>query len=370
MIMVVEDQIPFLRGIPEKFASVSYLSIQDFNRENIRDADVLVVRTPNKCTRGLLSGTSVKYIASTTSGFDHIDVEYCREAGIRWVNCPGCNAVSVGQYVLASLIELSRKEDFFLKEKVLGIIGVGNVGRQVERICKAYGMRCLLYDPPRVEKEGPGGFSGLQQITEECDIISFHVPLIKEGDYSTYHFAGDFFFRSLKKRPYIINAARGSIIDTGAIINAKKKGMIRGMIIDCWENEPAISTGLLSQALIATPHIAGFSADGKANGSRMCLEAIALQYNIKIDVQKYFTGPEPPENPVIDLNEFSGKRIENAILKTFSPLEEDKRLRECPDQFEYLRTHYNNPREFSAYMASHASADEAIILSEMGFRII
>ena len=368
MKIIADDKIPFLRGIPEIFAKIKYVSTQDFTHENIKDADVLLIRTPNKCTREILTGTNVKFIASTTIGFDHIDIEYCKEAGIKWVNCPGCNAVSVSQYMLAVLIELSHKKSFSLQDKTFGIIGVGNVGRQIERIYQAYGLKYLKCDPPRAAIEGETDFADLKTIAEQCDIISFHVPLEKKGKYPTYYLANDRFFQSLKRKPYFINVSRGAVHDTQALIKAKKDDLIDEIIIDCWENEPNISIELLNETLIATPHIAGFSADGKANGTRMCLEAIAKEYGISFQNLDTFTQPPLPLHPIIDLNSFANNRIENTVLTTFSPLKEDKRLREFPDKFEYLRTHYNNPREFHAYKVINFSTAEKIILEQLGFQ--
>lgn len=369
MKIVADNKIPFLKGIPEKFADITYLPTKDFTHENIKDADVLIIRTPNKCTRELLEGSKVRFIASTTIGYDHIDIDYCREANIKWVNSPGCNAVSVGQYMLSSLIELSRKKGFSLREKTLGIIGVGNVGKQVESVCKAYGINYLLCDPPRALVEGKDHFVEMDMIVRQCDIITFHVPLTKSGDHATYHLADQAFFNSLKKKPYLINAARGSVHDTKALIDAKNTGLIEEMVIDCWENEPEISSDLLNECCIATPHIAGFSADGKANGTRMCLEAIAREYNIQIKDLDLLTTPQPPADPVIDLNLFKYNRVENAILKTFSPLPEDKRLRDSPEKFEYLRTNYDNPREFHAYTIINSKPEESGILSDLGFKV-
>ena len=369
MKIIADDKIPFLRGILEPFAEMKYVSTKDFTHENIKDAEILLIRTPNKCTKELLEGTSVKYIASTTIGFDHIDIDYCREKGIKWTNCPGCNAISVSQYIIGTLIELSRKKKFSLHDKIFGIIGVGNVGKQVERVYKAYGLKYLKCDPPRAARENSNEFVELRTIAEKCDVISFHVPLEKNGQYPTYHMANEEFFLKLKKKPYFINAARGSVNDTKDLLNAKKLGLIEELIIDCWENEPDISIELLNKSIIATPHIAGFSADGKANGTRMCIEAIAKEYNLEIKNPEILIQPPLPPDSIIDLNRFSNRRIENAILTTFSPLKEDEKLREFPDKFEDLRTRYENPREFSAYTIINATEEEKNLLENLGFMV-
>ncbi len=370
MKLTADDKIPFLRGIPERFADVQYLSVKEFTHENIKDSDVLMIRTPNKCTRELLQNTNIKFIASTTIGFDHIDIDYCREAGIRWTNSPGCNAASVGQYMLSALIELSHIKHFPLQDKVFGIVGVGNVGKQVEHIYQSLGFTYLKCDPPRAENEKNSDFIELNEIAKYCDIISFHVPLTCIGNHATFHLAGEKFFKSLRKKPYFINVSRGPVHETSALLDAKKNGFIEEIIIDCWENEPHISKELLDDAIIATPHIAGFSADGKANGTRMCLEAISKEFNIDIPDLDLLTQPEAPQNPIIDLDLFSSDRISEAVLSTFSPMKEDARLRKNPDQFEYLRTHYNHPREFPAYSILNANSEEYTILNKLGFKLL
>lgn len=367
MKIIADDKIPYLKGILEPYADITYLPVKEFTRKNIQDAEILIIRTPNKCTQELLTGSRVKYIASTTIGFDHIDTEFCAEAGIKWINCPGCNSVSVGQYMLASLIELARKEKFNLHDQTFGIVGVGNVGKEVEKIYKILGFNYLLCDPPRAVQEGPDSFKSLEEISEVCNIISFHVPFAEKNQFPTRHLANQKFFESLKKQPYFINVARGGVHDTHALIHAKKEQLIKGMIIDCWENEPRISTELLDLTTIATPHIAGFSADGKANGTRMCLEAIAKEFDIPLENALKQISPALPIHPVIDLNEFPDNRIESAVLKTFSPMCEDSKLRKFPEQFEYQRTHYDNPREFHAYTIVNTTDSERKILQKLGF---
>ena len=176
MKIIADNTIPYLRGIAEPFAEITYIAPEEFTREIIREADALIIRSIDKCTREVLEGSRVKLITTATIGFDHIDTRYCDEAGITWANAPGCNAGSVAQYVFTSLLTLSIRKGISLKGKTLGIVGVGHVGKAVEKLCKAYGMHILRNDPPREEKEGPEGFVSLQTIARESDIITFHVP--------------------------------------------------------------------------------------------------------------------------------------------------------------------------------------------------
>ena len=368
MKIVADNTVPYLKGIAEPIADVTYLTSKEFTPEQIHNADALIVRSIDKCTRELLEGSQVKLITSATIGFDHIDTQYCEEAGITWKNSPGCNAVSVAQYILAGLIILSLVRKEKLQGKTIGIIGVGHVGKEVQKLCTAFGLNVLLNDPPRAEIEGQKEFVSLDTIAEQADIITFHTPLTKTGRYATFHLAGKDFFSKLKKNPWFINASRGAVHDTEALLQAYQTGKISEMIIDCWENEPTINLELLSHTTIATPHIAGFSADGKANGTRMCLEHIESFFHLRFDKIKNVV-PPALENPIIDLDKFTENRIEQAVLKSFNPLYVDKMLRENPTKFEWYRNNYQHPREFSAYTIIHATMEEAEVLQQLGFNV-
>lgn len=366
MKIVADNTVPYLKGIAEPVAEVRYLNSNEFTPENIHDADALIVRSIDKCTRELLEGSRVKLITTATIGFDHIDIKYCDEAGIAWKNAPGCNAVSVAQYLLASLITVALRKKEPLRGKTIGIVGVGHVGKEIEKLCNAYGLKVLKNDPPRAEAEGNTEFVSLDTIAEEADIITFHTPLTKEGRFMTRHLAGEDFFSKVRRKPWFVNASRGAVHDTKALLNALKNGRISEAIIDCWENEPAIDLELLQQTAIATPHIAGFSADGKANGTRACLENIEKFFEIKIDKLGEVVPPPPPE-PVIDLALFTEHPVEQAVLKSFDPVPVDRALRETPGQFEGFRTNYRHPREFSAYCVKNASSKESRLLHALGF---
>ena len=368
MKIVADNTVPYLKGVAEPIADVTYLTSNEFTPDRIHDADALIVRSIDKCTRELLEGSRVRLITSATIGFDHIDTRYCDEVGITWKNSPGCNAVSVAQYVLAGLITTALRKGETLQGKTIGIVGVGHVGKEVEKLCTAYGMKVLRNDPPRAEAEGESGFVPLDTIAAQADIITFHTPLTKEGRFATRHLADAAFFGKLRRKPWFINASRGAVHDTQALLQARKEGKVGELIIDCWENEPRIDRELLAAAAIATPHIAGFSADGKANGTRMCLENIEAFFGVKVEKIGEVV-PPAPANPIIDLNAFTGNRIEQAILATFDPLAVDKALREEPDKFEWFRANYRHPREYRAYTIAHATPGEAALLRNLGFRI-
>ncbi len=206
MKVIVDNKIPFIKEAIGKIADeVIYVPGKDFAPALVKDADALIIRTRTQCNRELLQGSRVQFIATATIGFDHIDTEYCHEAGITWTNAPGCNSASVAQYLQSTLLLINLLKGKNLSEMTIGIVGVGNVGIKVAKMARELGMRVLLNDLPREEKEGSTNFCSLQFLAEECDVITFHVPLYKEGKYKTFHLADEAFFRSLKRSPIIIN---------------------------------------------------------------------------------------------------------------------------------------------------------------------
>ena len=323
MKVVIDHKIPYIKEAIEKIADeVVFLPGHAFTREVVKDADALIVRTRTHCTRELLEGSQVKFIATATIGYDHIDVDYCREAGITWTNCPGCNAGSVEQYVHSVLLLLEREKGLELEKSTIGIVGVGHVGSRVKRMAKSLGMRVLLNDPPRFDK-GEQGFVDLETIARECDVITFHTPLNREGTYATYHLVDEDFLFSLKRTPYIINSSRGEVVDTASLLAALSAGKVKDAIIDTWEYEPNISRELMEVALISTPHIAGYSADGKANATRMSLEALCEFFGM----EKNFS-ISPDEGP-----------------KDYDPTRDSEWLKASPEKFEWFRGNYPVRRE-------------------------
>lgn len=342
MKVIVDNKIPFIKEAIEQIADeVIYVPGKDFTPALVQDADALIIRTRTHCNRELLEGSNVKFIATATIGFDHIDTEYCHEAGITWTNAPGCNSASVAQYLHSSLILLQELKGIKLTEATIGIIGVGNVGSKVAKVAQELGMRVLLNDLPREDREGKQDFSSLQSLAGQCDVLTFHVPLYKEGKYKTFHLADNAFFQSLKHRPIIINTSRGEIIKTEALLNALETGMIADAIIDVWENEPNINLNLLDKVFLGTPHIAGYSADGKANATRMSLDALCRYFNIQASY--HITPPAPEQSQII------AATPEEAYLQMYDPRRDSNALKAHPELFEKLRGDYPLRREKEAY---------------------
>ena len=336
MKVIVDNKIPYIAGEIEKIADkVVYLPGDAFTQEEVKEADALVVRTRTHCNRDLLEGSQVKFIVTATIGFDHIDTEYCHEAGIAWTNCPGCNAGSVEQYIHSVLLLLKREKGVKLEETTLGIVGVGHVGSRVKRMAESLGMKVLLNDPPRADK-GEKGFVDLRTIASESDVITFHTPLIKEGTYRTCHLVDEDFLFSLKRNPVIINSSRGEVVDTASLLIALSAGKVKDAVIDTWEYEPVISRELMEVAFLATPHIAGYSADGKANATRMSLEALARFFGVEADFCVM-----PPEYSGIQFSDDA----EEAYLQAYNPTRDSEWLKKCPEKFEWFRGSYPLRRE-------------------------
>ncbi len=377
MKILADAHIPYLKGIAEQFGEVEYLPGNQFTKEAISDKDALIVRTVTHFGKDILEGTGVKLICSATIGFDHIDTRYCDAKGITWRTAPGCNANSVEQYVTASLLYLADKYGFSLKEKSIGIIGVGNVGSKVETACRKLGMRVLLNDPPREEREvgqKSGGmeksvFVDLETVKKEADIITLHTPLTKSGKHKTYHLADEYFFDTLDKKPFVINSCRGSVVDNTAMKKALKTGKITGTVIDCWENEPDIDRELLQMADIATPHIAGYSADGKWTATKMSLENLNEFFELDVYPIKLMQLPQP-NNPVIDLREVEpDHQLAYAVWQTYNPMMETMNLKADPDKFYWFRSNYPLRREYGAYEVKNADPGVVPILKQLGFDV-
>ena len=377
MKILADAHIPYLRGIAEQFGEVEYLPGNQFTKEAIGDKDALIVRTVTHFGKDILEGSSVKLICSATIGFDHIDTRYCDATGIAWRTAPGCNANSVEQYVTASLLYMADKYGFRLEEKSIGIIGVGNVGSKVETACRKLGMHVLLNDPPREEREvgekpgvkGKTAFVDLDTIKKEADIITLHTPLTKTGRHKTYHLADEYFFDTLDKKPFVINSCRGSVVDNPAMKKALKTEKLAGAVIDCWENEPDIDRELLQMADIATPHIAGYSADGKWTATKISLENLNEFFELYVYPIKLMQLPQP-NNPVIDLREVEPDRqLAYAVWQTYNPMMETMNLKADPDKFYWFRSNYPLRREYGAYEVKNADPGVVPILKQLGFDV-
>jgi len=366
MKIVVDCGIPFIKDLLEPYAEVVYLPGEDIRKDDVADADALLIRSNTPCTRDLLEDTKIKFIGTATTGFDHIDVDYCRVKKIHWVNAPGCNAKAVAQYVTSAILCFSKKYGFRPCDKTIGIVGVGQVGQKVERSARLLEMDVLLNDPPRSRNEGEKNFHSLDNLLSRCDILTFHPNLEKEGPDKTYHMVDTNFFSKLKKPVFLINTARGAIFDTEALKIAIKEGKVIDCALDCWENEPNVDKELLASALIATPHIAGYSSEGKANATRNIVDQMNVFFDL--GMPKFSPNLPTPEDPILKIHKNSPQKISSALLYAYDPLKDSETFKLNPEKFEEIRENYPLRREYKAFRILNAKDADSDILRAFGFQ--
>ncbi|MEI7811466.1 MAG: 4-phosphoerythronate dehydrogenase PdxB [Ignavibacteria bacterium] len=373
--IVADSKIPFLKGVLEPFADIKYPDPSMITAGAVKEADALLVRTRTNCGAPLLDGSSVKFIATATIGFDHIDQAYCIGNNIKWVSAPGCNSSSVMQYIASTLVTIAQEKKLNLRNATIGIVGVGNVGSKVAKMAKLIGMNVLLNDPPRQAKENGAGFISLDELKDKSDIITFHVPLNKSGEYTTYHMADETFFSTLNSGKAVINTSRGAVVETNALKQAISSGLVNYAALDVWEYEPDIDRELLDLVNIATPHIAGYSADGKANGTAWCIRALTEFFGLNISQDWYpseIPAPSGSRHSEFDCSAKSNDEIIfEAIKASYDVLSDDKTLRNSPETFENQRGSYPVRREFPYFEISLKKPDNFLpeTLSRLGFKL-
>ena len=371
--IISDDKIPFLRGVLEPYAEIVYLPGKQIDNEVLKKADALLVRTRTKCNESLLTGTNVKFIGTATIGYDHIDTKFCESQGITWTNSPGCNSSSVQQYIAAALLKTAFNFNFNLRDKTIGIIGVGNVGSKVDKLAGILGMNILLNDPPRSRNEGKAKFVNLGTLLAESDIVTVHVPLSFMGEDRTYHLFDENNFGEMKKGAWFFNSSRGEVTDTFSLKKALGTDKLCGAVLDVWENEPDIDIELMKKASIATPHIAGYSTDGKANGTAMIVNSLCRYFDLPVNNWYPDDIPIPPVGSLtIDAKGKSDDDIiREVILHTYDIEDDDLKLRSNPADFEKLRGDYPLRREFPAFAVKLNGGNKRILnmLEKMGFKI-
>ena len=372
--IVADEKIPFLKGVIEPYASIKYMAGKEIDSKAIADANALLIRTRTKCTGHLLKDSGVKFIGTATIGFDHIDTRYCDTNDIRWANAPGCNSSSVQQYMVAALLRISHEFRFRLKDKTLGIIGAGNVGWKVEKAASILGMNVLVNDPPRERREGEKGFARIEKVLTESDILTFHVPLTVVGEDRTFHMINEKILKKVKRGTWLINTSRGEVADSTAVKQALESGRLAGVVLDVWEHEPDIDHELMHRTFISTPHIAGYSTDGKANGTAMIVNQMAHFFNLPVKEWYPEVLPEP-SSPEIEINckgldEEDILRI--AVEHSYNISEDDLKLRFAPADFEKQRGDYPLRREFPAYTLKLKNGNKKIkgMLDKLGFKLL
>jgi erythronate-4-phosphate dehydrogenase len=358
--IVADKNIPQVKEMYSSLGELTVLDGHSIDSAAVRDADIILVRSVTVVDNKLLEGSRVRFVGTATIGTDHIDLKYLKHREIGFASAPGSNAQSVAEYVLAGLLVLGERLGFSLKEKTLGVVGVGNVGRRVVRLAKAMGMRVLLNDPP-LEREvtDPAAqvFVPLDRLLD-ADITTLHVPLTTSGIDATVHLFDEFRISRMKRGSILINSSRGKVVETRGLTKALEGGHLSAAILDVWEQEPAIDSGLLQRVMIGTPHIAGYSFDGKINGAEMIYHAVCRYFNFSpMWDRTEILHESVPRKIVIDSVEGSIDTVVRGVIRRCYDIErDDVRLREMlplseddrNHHFKKLRAEYPRRREFAA----------------------
>ena len=380
MKIVADTNIPFVKECFSSVGQVTLMLGREMTAEAIADADALLVRSVTKVNEQLLAGSKVKFVGTATIGFEHIDIDCLEQNGIGFASAPGSNANSVAEYVVAAMLEIGQKFNFHLQGKSIGIVGVGNVGSRVDTKCRALGMKPVLNDPPLKRQTGDEKYRPLEELFD-CDFITLHTPLTFEGQDKTFHLADDEFFKSLKPSVVFLNTSRGGVVDTTSLKKTIKNGKTQATVLDVWENEPDIDTELLEMVDIGTPHIAGYSYDGKITGMIMIYEALCRHFGLKPKhtIDDFLPEPEVPEIKVQPEGYAEQEILKAAVEEIYKIRQDDKRLREILNMplgkrcamFDRLRRKYPIRSEFqnTTVIFSDRHSDVAEKLRGIGFKV-
>ncbi len=373
MKILVDENMPYARELFSRLGEVKPVAGRPIPVDELADAQALMVRSVTRVNASLLSGTAVKFVGTATAGTDHVDQAWLDEAGIGFSAAPGCNAIAVVEYVFSALLMLAERDGFTLKNRTVGIVGVGNVGSRLQARLEAWGVRTLLCDPPRAERGDAGDFRPLEALVREADILTFHTPLFKEGPYKTLHLADDALISALKPGAILINACRGAVVDNAALLTRLEAGQDLSVVLDVWEPEPDLNVELLKRVDIGTPHIAGYTLEGKARGTTQVFEAFSafIGHRQQVALDTLLPAPEfgritlhgPLDQPTL-------KRVAHLV---YDVRRDDAPLRKVagiPGEFDKLRKNYLERREWSSLYIQCDDAEAASLLHKLGFTAV
>jgi erythronate-4-phosphate dehydrogenase len=372
--ILVDANVAFAKQAFGTIGSVRLVQGRSLSANDVRDADILVVRSVTRVDKKLLNGSKVRFVGTATIGTDHIDLDYLADRQIGFASAAGSNANSVAEYVMAAILELGKRLQFSAFGKILGVVGVGHVGTRVVKKARALGMIILQNDPPRERREKLPVFVSLEQILAEADIITVHVPLTTFGDDATFHLFNNDRFHRLGKQAIILNTARGDVVDNFALLRSVRGGRVRGAVLDVWHGEPDIDSELLAAANLGTPHIAGYSYNGKIEGTRMIHAAICKHFRLGVswDPKPLML---PPSVPLIEArvgrNDKDEEVLRRLVSRVYDIAGDDLRLRggKGGAHFDRLRAEYPIRREFSdtRVVLSGVSPDLVNKIAGLGF---
>lgn len=398
MKIVADANIPFVRECFSSIADVETLSGRDMTSEAVANADALLVRSITPVNEQLLSGSSVRFVATATIGFDHVDLDYLDRAGIGFASAPGSNANSAAEYIIAALLELSQRLSIRLEGKSIGVVGAGNVGSRVAAKCEGLRMKVLRNDPPLARLVGsvPVRAYEDERLTAslqtdvkyvplealfDCDFVTFHTPLTRDGIDKTFHLADEAFFTSLKPGAIVLNASRGAVVDSIALAAATEAGRLQAVVLDVWEGEPNIDVDLLKKVDLGSPHIAGYSLDGKIGGLIMIYEAVCKHFGLTPEhtAADFLPAPTVPEIDLSGADENDEALLAQAASTVYSIAADDVALRKIESEpvdqrgkyFDTLRKNYPVRREFhnTTVILNDPNSTLAAKLKGIGFAI-
>ncbi|SDJ94685.1 4-phosphoerythronate dehydrogenase [Ferrimonas sediminum] len=371
MIIVADENMPALDAMFGHLAEIRCYPGRGIGPEQVRDADVLLVRSVTQVNQALIDAAEkLKFVGTATIGFDHIDVAALAAREIPWSNAPGCNAEAVGEYVLTALLTLAQRLSVSLEGKTLAVIGAGNTGSATARRAQALGMQVLLCDPPLQAAGDPRQFESLDAVLAAADIVSCHVPLVRDGAHPTWHLLDETRLNGLKPDAWLVNACRGEVVDNRALLALKQARPDLKLILDVWEGEPSPMAELVEVSEIATPHIAGYSVEAKLRGNWMLLEVLAKQLGL---------GPVAEFSRFVPEAEIASVRVSAAVNQSllarvarlvYDIDSEDRRFRQWlaqPGGFDRQRKAHLNRREFLSLTVGHSGQAAPDLWSELGF---
>lgn len=373
MKILVDENMPYARALFSRLGEVTAVAGRPIPVDQLADADALMVRSVTNVNAALLTGTSVRFVGTATAGTDHINEPDLAAMKIGFSAAPGCNAIAVVEYVFSALLFLAERDGFALRDRCVGIVGVGNVGTRLQARLAAFGVRTLVCDPPRADRGDDGDWQSLQALVDECDILTFHTPLYKEGPYKSWHLADEALIRRLKPGTILINACRGSVVDNAALLACLNAGQALSTVLDVWEGEPALDLALLAKVDVGTPHIAGYTLEGKARGTTQVFEAYSAFIGKPQQVALSTLLPAAEFGEITFHGPLDQPMLKRLVHLVYDVRRDDGPLRKVagtPGEFDKLRKHYLERREWSSLTVICDDAASASLLATLGFNAV
>lgn len=373
MKILVDENMPYARELFSRLGEVRAVPGRPIPTDALTDADALMVRSVTKVNEALLGDKAIKFVGTATAGTDHVDQSWLAQAGIGFSAAPGCNAIAVVEYVFSALLMLAERDGFALADRTVGIVGVGNVGGRLQKRLEALGIKTLLCDPPRADNGDEGDFRSLDDLVAEADVITFHTPLYKEGQYKSLHLADEALIRRLKPGTILINACRGPVVDNAALLKCLEAGQALSVVLDVWEPEPDLNLALLDKVDLGTSHIAGYTLEGKARGTTQVFEAYSQFIGQPQEVALSTLLPAPEFGRISLHGPLDQPTLKRLVHLVYDVRRDDAPLRKVagiPGEFDKLRKNYLERREWSSLTVECDDADAAELLQKLGFNAV